>query len=69
MAAMLEAAQLEYPHPAGAYWVPRRLGGSAPTMAEALEMRAAELAERDRKRIEQAQGGRRRRILAERSSR
>ncbi|CAJ1510557.1 lysophospholipid acyltransferase family protein [[Mycobacterium] holstebronense] len=69
MAAMLEAAQLEYPHPAGAYWVPRRLGGSAPTMAEALEMRAAELAERDRKRTEQAQGGRLRRTLAERSSR
>ncbi|OBH16791.1 1-acyl-sn-glycerol-3-phosphate acyltransferase [Mycolicibacter terrae] len=64
MAAMLEQAQLEYPHPAGAYWVPRRLGGSAPTMAEALAMREAELAERDRKRLEQGNGGRLRRALA-----
>ncbi|WP_420109550.1 lysophospholipid acyltransferase family protein [Mycolicibacter arupensis] len=50
MAAMLEEAQMEYPHPAGAHWVPRRLGGGAPTMAEALQLRAAELAERDRRR-------------------
>ncbi|GFG71265.1 lysophospholipid acyltransferase family protein [Mycolicibacter senuensis] len=64
MAAMLEQAQLEYPHPAGAYWVPRRLGGGAPTMAEALAMREAELAERDRKRLEQPHGGRLRRALA-----
>ncbi len=64
MAAMLEQAQLEYPHPAGAYWVPRRLGGSAPTMAEALALREAELAERDRKRLERADRGRLRRALA-----
>lgn len=64
MAAMLEQAQLQYPHPAGAYWVPRRLGGGAPTVAEALAMREAELAERDRKRLERAQGGRLRRVLA-----
>ncbi|BBX24810.1 1-acyl-sn-glycerol-3-phosphate acyltransferase [Mycolicibacter terrae] len=64
MSAMLEQAQLEYPHPAGAYWVPRRLGGGAPTLAEALAMREAELAERDRKRLEQAEGGRLRRTLA-----
>jgi len=51
MAAMLEQAQLQYPHPSGAYWVPRRLGGSAPTMEEALRLREAELAERDRKRL------------------
>jgi|GEM_PF-4277054 len=38
-------------------------------MAEALEMRAAELAERDRKRIEQAYGGPLRQTLARRSSR
>jgi 1-acyl-sn-glycerol-3-phosphate acyltransferase len=50
MAAMLEEAQMEYPHPAGAHWVPRKLGGGAPTMAEALQLRAAELAERDRRR-------------------
>lgn len=64
MAAMLEQAQLQYPHPAGAYWVPRRLGGGAPTMAEALAMREAELAERDRKRMAQPHGGRLRRALA-----
>ncbi|HEU0190683.1 MAG TPA: lysophospholipid acyltransferase family protein [Mycobacterium sp.] len=48
MAGLLEQAQLDYPHPAGAYWVPRRLGGSAPTMAEASAMRETELAERAR---------------------
>jgi len=63
MAAMLEQAQLEYPHPAGAYWVPRRLGGGAPSMAEALALREAELAERDRKRLERAGRGRLRRAL------
>jgi 1-acyl-sn-glycerol-3-phosphate acyltransferase len=52
MAELLEQAQQQYPHPAGAFWVPRRLGGSAPTMGEALAMREAELAERDRKRAE-----------------
>ncbi|RAU97806.1 lysophospholipid acyltransferase family protein [Mycolicibacter senuensis] len=69
MAAMLEQAQLEYPHPAGAYWVPRRLGGGAPTLAEALAMREAELAERDRKRMAQPHGGRLRRSLAGRGRR
>ncbi|ORW10446.1 lysophospholipid acyltransferase family protein [Mycolicibacter longobardus] len=67
MAAMLEEAQLEYPHPAGAHWVPRRLGGSAPTPAEAQQLREAELAERDRRRLERADGGRRRRVLPGRS--
>lgn len=64
MTVMLEQAQLDYPHPAGAYWVPRRLGGGAPTMAEALQLREAELAERDRKRLERAGGGLLRRALA-----
>ncbi|OBG04863.1 lysophospholipid acyltransferase family protein [Mycolicibacter sinensis] len=64
MAVMLDQAQREYPHPAGAYWVPRRLGGGAPTMAEGLAMRETELAERDRKRLERAQQGRLRRALA-----
>lgn len=64
MAAMLEQAQLEYPHPAGAYWVPQRFGGGAPTMAEALRLREAELAERDRKRLQRAAGGPLRRTLA-----
>lgn len=31
MSAMLHLIQDEYPHPAGAAWVPARLGGSAPT--------------------------------------
>lgn len=69
MATMLEEAQLEYPHPAGAFWVPRRLGGSAPTMAEALALREAELAERDRQRLERSRGGRLRRAIARRSGR
>lgn len=70
MAEMLHRAQLEYPHPAGAHWVPRRLGGSAPTVAEAQQMREAELAERERRRIEQgrARGGRLRKTPAGRSS-
>lgn len=50
MAELLDQAIAAYPHPAGAFWVPCRLGGSAPTMAEALKMREAELAERDRRR-------------------
>lgn len=50
MTALLDDAQRDYPHPAGAYWVPRRLGGSAPTLAEAKRLDEAELAERARKR-------------------
>lgn len=42
---LLEQVQDAYPeHPAGAYWVPRRLGGGAPTPAEALQLDAAEAA-------------------------
>ena len=52
MTALLHRVQEEYPHPEGAYWVPRRLGGSAPTLAEAKELEEAELAERARKREE-----------------
>jgi 1-acyl-sn-glycerol-3-phosphate acyltransferase len=50
MTALLHRVQEEYPHPEGAYWVPRRLGGSAPTLAEAKELEEAEQAERARKR-------------------
>ncbi|BBX75521.1 1-acyl-sn-glycerol-3-phosphate acyltransferase [Mycobacterium shinjukuense] len=46
MNAMLYRVQEEYPHPAGKHWVPRRLGGSAPTPEESRELRLAELAER-----------------------
>jgi hypothetical protein len=46
MTALLHQAQERYPHPAGAYWVPRRLGGGAPTMAEAAQLDADEAAAR-----------------------
>ena len=52
MNTLLRQVQQDYPHPEGAYWVPRRLGGSAPTMDEAKVLEAAELAERARKRAE-----------------
>lgn len=42
---LLDEAQESYPeHPAGAYWVPHRLGGGAPTPAEALRLDAEEAA-------------------------
>lgn len=49
MESMLYRVQEEYPHPPGAYWVPRRLGGSAPSPKESSRLRAIELAERARK--------------------
>jgi 1-acyl-sn-glycerol-3-phosphate acyltransferase len=49
MNSLLYQVQEEYPHPEGAYWVPRRLGGSAPTPDESKGLRTAELAERARK--------------------
>jgi 1-acyl-sn-glycerol-3-phosphate acyltransferase len=52
MAELLNKAQLEYPHPEGVWWVPRRLGGTAPTMEQAKLLDEAELAERARKRAE-----------------
>ncbi|MGC0366887.1 1-acyl-sn-glycerol-3-phosphate acyltransferase [Rhodococcus sp. 27YEA15] len=42
MQELLLDAQKDYEHPAGAYWVPARLGGSAPTLAQADEMDRAE---------------------------
>jgi 1-acyl-sn-glycerol-3-phosphate acyltransferase len=59
MTALLHKAQEDYPHPEGAYWVPRRLGGSAPTMDEAKALEEAELAERARKRAEREAKSRR----------
>ncbi len=50
MTEQLHEAQRDYPHPQGAYWLPRRLGGSAPTLDEAKVLDEAELAERARKR-------------------
>ncbi|OKH85851.1 acyltransferase [Mycobacterium sp. ST-F2] len=46
MTDQLHAVQEEYPHPAGEYWVPRRLGGSAPTPEEAEVLEMAEKARR-----------------------
>ncbi|MGA1774659.1 MAG: lysophospholipid acyltransferase family protein [Nitriliruptoraceae bacterium] len=53
MAAMLDRLQHRYPDglPSGARWVPARLGGGAPTMAEAAAQLAA-LEERWRERLD-----------------
>jgi len=52
MTVLLHRVQLDYPHPEGAYWVPCRLGGSAPTVDEAKVLEEAELAERARRQAE-----------------
>lgn len=49
MTTMLHEVQEQYPHPEGAHWVPNRLGGAAPTPAEATRIEEAELAERARR--------------------
>ncbi len=56
---LLHSVQEDYPHPAGAYWVPHRLGGSAPTMDEAKALEEAELVERARKRAQRETKSRR----------
>jgi len=43
---LLYQVQEEYPHPEGEYWVPRRLGGSAPTREDSQQIRLHELKER-----------------------
>lgn len=50
MEQLLIRAQQDYPSETGAYWLPRRLAGSAPTLEEAAELDRAELEERARKR-------------------
>ncbi|RAV05892.1 1-acyl-sn-glycerol-3-phosphate acyltransferase [Mycolicibacterium sp. GF69] len=50
MTELLYEAQRDYPRPRGAYWVPRRLGGGAPTPEQAKALDEAELAERARRR-------------------
>jgi 1-acyl-sn-glycerol-3-phosphate acyltransferase len=42
MTTLLHQVQQPYRHPSGAYWVPHRLGGGAPTLAEAAQIDAAE---------------------------
>jgi len=54
MTALLGRAQRDYAHPQGAAWLPRRLGGTAPTAAEAARRDEAELAERARRHGESA---------------
>jgi 1-acyl-sn-glycerol-3-phosphate acyltransferase len=58
MTTLLHRVQEQYPHPEGAFWVPRRLGGSAPTMEKAREIEEAELAERARRAERQAKSRR-----------
>jgi 1-acyl-sn-glycerol-3-phosphate acyltransferase len=44
---LLERAQDAYgPHPPGEWWVPHRLGGNAPTLAEAAQLDAEEASRR-----------------------
>jgi 1-acyl-sn-glycerol-3-phosphate acyltransferase len=50
MTSLLHRVQQQYPHPEGAFWVPHRLGGGAPTVAEAKIIEDTERAERARKR-------------------
>ncbi len=50
MTQLLHTVQATYPRPRGAFWLPPRLGGGAPTPAEAKTLEAAELAERARRR-------------------
>jgi 1-acyl-sn-glycerol-3-phosphate acyltransferase len=59
MNTVLHRVQEEYPHPQGAYWVPHRMGGSAPTMDEAKVLEERERAERARKRAEREAKSRR----------
>jgi 1-acyl-sn-glycerol-3-phosphate acyltransferase len=53
MSSMLDEAIRAYPaaeQPDGSWWLPRRYGGTAPTLAQAAELDAAEKAERAAKR-------------------
>jgi 1-acyl-sn-glycerol-3-phosphate acyltransferase len=47
---MLYQVQEEYPHPPGEFWVPRRLGGGAPTREDSQAIRLAELKDRQLRR-------------------
>ncbi|MBL1073332.1 1-acyl-sn-glycerol-3-phosphate acyltransferase [Nocardia sp. 2] len=53
MESMLLNVQKDYVHEPGAYWVPARLGGSAPTLEEANALDAAEAAEKAARRARQ----------------
>jgi 1-acyl-sn-glycerol-3-phosphate acyltransferase len=52
---LLERAQDAYgPHPAGEFWVPHRLGGGAPTLAEANRMDLDEANQKAARRAERS---------------
>ena len=52
---LLEQVQDAYgPHPPGEFWVPHRLGGGAPSLAEANQMDADEAAEKAARRAERS---------------
>ncbi|MCP9275802.1 lysophospholipid acyltransferase family protein [Mycolicibacterium arenosum] len=54
---LLERAQDAYgPHPPGEFWVPHRLGGGAPTLAEADQMDRDEAAEKAARRAQRDTG-------------
>jgi 1-acyl-sn-glycerol-3-phosphate acyltransferase len=53
MTTILHEVQEQYPHPAGEFWVPHRLGGGAPSLEEARQLEDAETAERARRAAEQ----------------
>lgn len=53
MQSLLAGLQETYEHEPGAYWVPARLGGSAPTLEEANALDEAEAAERLARRTEE----------------
>ncbi|WP_024795939.1 lysophospholipid acyltransferase family protein [Tomitella biformata] len=53
MSKQLDQMRLDYgPHPAGEFWVPASMGGSAPTLAEANKMDADEAAAKAARRAE-----------------
>jgi hypothetical protein len=49
MTTMLHEVQALYPHPAGAWWVPHRIGGGAPTPAQASQLDEVESLARARR--------------------
>jgi 1-acyl-sn-glycerol-3-phosphate acyltransferase len=61
MAGLLDETIRAYPaaeQPPGSWWLPARYGGSAPTLAQAAELDAAEKLERARRRAEKRAGKR-----------
>ncbi|WP_313674844.1 lysophospholipid acyltransferase family protein [Mycolicibacterium sp.] len=52
MTEILHEVQEHYPHPEGAFWVPKRIGGSAPSPEEARRLDEAERAGRARRATE-----------------